>query len=91
MKLKYKKRIAPRLANGDARESIGHGLPPEIKDGLRAIAFKENESVSWILEKIIITFFGFKTPEYVEKKNEQSIQKSDKPIKKRAKKARLSD
>jgi hypothetical protein len=87
MKLKYKKRIAPRLASGDSRDSIGHGLPPEIKEGLRAIAFKENESLSWILEKIIIAYFGFKKPEYVEIKNEKHIQKPDKSTKKRAKKA----
>lgn len=60
--------IAPRLANGDSRESIGHGLPPEIKEGLKAIARSENKSVSWVLEQIIIKYFGFRQPKYIERK-----------------------
>lgn len=64
------KTIAPRLKSGDKRESIGHGLPPEIKQGLKAIARHENESVSWVLEKIIIEYFGFKTPKYIKRKND---------------------
>lgn len=60
--------IAPRLASGDKRESIGHGLPPEIKQGIRYIARKENKSVSWVLEQIIIDYFGFKQPKYIERK-----------------------
>lgn len=62
------RRIAPRLFSGDKRESIGHGLPPEIKAGLKKIAYSENESVSWVLEKIIIEYFGFKTPKYIKRK-----------------------
>jgi hypothetical protein len=81
MKRRLKKRIAPRLASGIPRDSIGHGLPPEIKEGLKAIAFKENESVSWILEKIIIKFFGFDILEYVETNNAKSIFKLDKRVK----------
>lgn len=61
--------IAPRLLSGDSRESIGHGLPPEIKQGLRAIAKSENKSVSWVLEEIIIDYFGFKRPKYIERKS----------------------
>ena len=70
--------IAPRLAGGIHRESIGHGLPPEIKEGLKMIARMENQSVSWVLEKIIIKYFGFETPEYVRRKNldEKDIVKS---------------
>lgn len=60
--------IAPRLKNGDKRESIGHGLPPEIKQGIRRIAQHENKSVSWVLEQIIIEYFGFRTPKYIERK-----------------------
>lgn len=60
--------IAPRLASGDSRETIGHGLPPWIKEGVRDIALKENKSVSWVLETIIIEYFGFEKPEYVERK-----------------------
>lgn len=58
------KRIAPRLANGDIREAIGHGLPPSIKAGLRAIAKKENKSVSWVLEEVIIDYFSLRAPKY---------------------------
>jgi hypothetical protein len=60
--------IAPRLKSGDSRDAIGHGLPPEIKDGLRAIAKSENKSLSWVLETIIIEYFGFKKPKYIERK-----------------------
>jgi hypothetical protein len=60
--------IAPRLANGDSRESIGHGLPPEIKAGLRKIAASENKSLSWVLEVIIIDYFGMRRPKYIERK-----------------------
>jgi hypothetical protein len=60
--------IAPRLFSGERRESIGHGLPPAIKLGIRQIARSENKSVSWVLEEIIIRYFGFKTPKYIERK-----------------------
>lgn len=56
--------IAPRLFNGDPREQIGHGLPPAVKEGLRRIAEKENKSVSWVLEEVIIDYFGFRRPRY---------------------------
>lgn len=64
--------IAPRLANGDKRETLGHGLPPHIKDGLRNIARSENKSLSWVLEQIIIEYFGFKQPEYIARKNDKA-------------------
>lgn len=60
--------IAPRLANGDKREGIGHGLPPEIKAGVRRIAASENKSVSWVLEEIIIDYFGLRRPKYLQRK-----------------------
>lgn len=60
--------IAPRLASGDSRVGIGHGLPPHIKQGLRAIAARENRSVSWVLEELIIDFFHLRKPKYVERK-----------------------
>ena len=56
--------IAPRLFNGDVRESIGHGLPPRIKAGLKLIAQRENQSVSWVLEKVIIEYFKLPQPKY---------------------------
>jgi hypothetical protein len=62
------KEIAPRLFSGEIRESIGHGLPPAIKDGLRRIAVSENKSVSWVLEQIIIEYFGFRIPRYIKRK-----------------------
>lgn len=55
----YKKRIAPRLANGDKRASIGHGLPPHIKRGLALRAYRERQSVSWLLEQLIVDSFNF--------------------------------
>ena len=57
--------IAPRLASGDSRLPIAHGLPEEIKDGLRRIAAREHQSVSWVLEQVIIEFFHLRTPKYV--------------------------
>lgn len=59
------RRIAPRLRSGQSRETIGHGLPPQIKDALKMIAASRNESVSWMLEKALIEYFGKKPPAYV--------------------------
>lgn len=56
--------IAPRLANGETRIAFGHGLPPEIKEGIRRIAAKQNKSMSWVMEEIIIEFFHFRPPQY---------------------------
>jgi len=60
--------IAPRLANGDKRVGFGHGLPPHVKDGLRAIAAQENKSMSWVMEVVIIDYFGLKRPKYLQRK-----------------------
>ena len=60
--------IAPRLANGESRVSFGHGLPDSVKEGLRTIAKQENKSMSWVMEKVIIDYFGLKQPKYVERK-----------------------
>ncbi len=65
------KQIAPRLLSGERREPNSHGLPPEIKAGLKLIASRHNESVSWVLEKIVIQWFHFKTPKYKERKREK--------------------
>lgn len=59
------KRIAPRLASGDSRVPFGHGLPDEIKEGLRSIAKREGKSMSWVMEEVIIDYFGLKRPKYV--------------------------
>ena len=59
--------IAPRLADGQKRENFGHGLPPQIKDGLREIARHENKSMSWVMEEVIIRYFHLKQPKYKEK------------------------
>lgn len=58
------RQIAPRLASGESRVPFGHGLPEPIKEGLRAIAARENKSMSWVMETLIIDSFGFKKPEY---------------------------
>jgi hypothetical protein len=47
---------------------IGHGLPPHIKEGIRAIAYHENQSVSWVLEQVIIRYFGLEKPEYIKRR-----------------------
>lgn len=60
--------IAPRLANGESRLPFGHGLPEGIKDGIRAIAERENRSMSWVMERVIIDYFRLERPEYRERK-----------------------
>jgi hypothetical protein len=60
----YKKQIAPRLINKEKRENYAGGLPPEVREGLFAIARKEKKSVSWVLEQVIIDYFGLKKPKY---------------------------
>jgi len=57
--------IAPRLASGLSREANGHALPQHIKQGLRMIAARENQSMSWVIEQIIYAFFGFAPPAFV--------------------------
>jgi hypothetical protein len=61
---KNKRTISPRLADGASRVNIYHRLPDEIKEGLRAIAHEEKESVGWVLEQVIIRYFKFDKPEY---------------------------
>lgn len=63
--------IAPRLSSGESRESVGHGLPPNIKQAIRMIAARENKSLSWVLEKVIIQAFHLRQPEYVERKEHE--------------------
>jgi predicted transcriptional regulator len=60
----YRKQIAPRLLDKESRDSYTGGLPPEVKEGLYAIARKECKSVSWVLEQLIIDYFGLKKPKY---------------------------
>lgn len=59
--------IAPRLANGNSRVSFGHGLPEDIKEGLRSIAAHEGKSMSWVMEEVIIDYFGMKRPKYLKR------------------------
>jgi len=58
------KHIAPRLASGDSRVGFGHGLPEAIKEGLRRIAERENKSMSWVMEEVIIDYFNLRRPRY---------------------------
>jgi len=67
MRARKPRRIAPRLLNGEKREAFGHGLPPKIKAGLRAIAARENQSMSWVMEQVIVRYFDLPEPEYVER------------------------
>lgn len=59
------KHIAPRLASGDKRVSNAGALPEHIKRGLRLIAARENQSVSWVIEQLIYSYFGFVPPRFV--------------------------
>lgn len=68
---KVKRTIAPRLASGKPRVSFGHGLPEEIKEGLRSIAKAERESMSWVMEQVIIRYFKLPKPKYLKKKSAQ--------------------
>lgn len=63
------RKIAPRLASGERRVSNSHGLPPHIKEGLKAIARHENKSLSWVLEEVIYRHFGLKRPKFVTKED----------------------
>jgi hypothetical protein len=74
----YKKRIAPRLASGDKRATIGHGLPPHIKRGLAMLAYRQRQSVSWLLEQMIIDTFRFDVPTYVIPKTDLNLVKKQK-------------
>jgi hypothetical protein len=59
------RQIAPRLADGTARD-LSHGrLAPAIKAGLRAIARSENKSMSWVIEEVLIDYFGLRQPKYI--------------------------
>lgn len=62
------RRIAPRLWGGIKRENYGGRLPPHVKDGLRLIAQKENKSMSWVMEEVIIRYFKMRTPRYIQLK-----------------------
>jgi hypothetical protein len=60
--------IAPRLRNGRRRVSLSEALPEEIKEGIRRIARQEGRSMSWVMEEVIIRYFKFPRPDYVERK-----------------------
>jgi hypothetical protein len=68
---KYHKEIAPRLVNGNSRLNVSLNLPPDIKEALRYVAFKDRKSVSWLLEFVIIQYFEFDEPEYKERKKKK--------------------
>lgn len=61
---RIKRTISPRLKSGDVRDMIIHRLPPEIKEGIQDIARSERKSVGWVLEEVIIDYFGFRKPKY---------------------------
>jgi hypothetical protein len=63
--------IAPRLMDGDRRLHYSGGLPPEVREGLWRIAIRENQSVSWVLEQVIIDYFDLRRPKY--KKREKQV------------------
>lgn len=63
------KEIAPRLFNKDSRTRNFHRLPEPVKDALMAIATQEGKSMSWVLEEVIIDYFGLRRPKYKKRKN----------------------
>lgn len=65
------KQIAPRLWGGLKRENYGGRLPPHVKDGLRLIARKENKSMSWVMEEVIIRYFKMRSPRYIPTKGKK--------------------
>jgi len=68
--------IAPRFASGQARVGFGHGLPYEIKEGIRKIAWRHNKSMSWVMEEMIIKYFHLHRPEYLKPKAKLEAPKS---------------
>lgn len=69
------KQIAPRLFSGEKRIANGTSLPPHIKRGLQLIARDENQSVSWVMEQVVIKYFKLKEPKYVERKTNAQLKK----------------
>lgn len=63
-----RRRIAPRLLSGKSRIHWGGGLPEEVKVEIKRMAAKRRESVSWMMEQIILDYFGIRVPEYVQRK-----------------------
>ena len=61
---KRTKSIAPRLANGERRIPNSSGLPPAVKRALKVIAYSERQSVSWVMEQMVIEYFGIICPTY---------------------------
>jgi hypothetical protein len=57
-------KIAPRLYDGDSRVKLYGRLPEHIKEGIRNIARKENKSISWVIEEVVIDYFGLRRPRY---------------------------
>lgn len=48
------RRIAPRLSSGESRIPSGNALPPILKFALRVIAEQEGQSMSWVVEQILL-------------------------------------
>lgn len=72
-----KRHIAPRLASGRSRVANTGALPEHIKHGLRLIAAREQQSVSWVMEQIIYDYFGFAPPSFVGTREAASINPKD--------------
>jgi hypothetical protein len=60
MKIKY----APRLKSNDIRLRNSYQFPDEIHIALKEIAKIEKKSVSWVLEEVVIDYFGLNRPKY---------------------------
>jgi hypothetical protein len=57
--------IAPKLYGGVIRIKLYGRLAPAIKQGLRDIAKAERKSMSWVVEEVLIEYFGLRRPRYL--------------------------
>lgn len=64
---KEKRHNAPPLEHGERVKLYGR-LPDYAKEGLRDIAAEENRSMAWVVEEVIIRYFGLKRPRYKARK-----------------------
>jgi len=58
---------APRLRDG-RREPHGKGWVPALWNGLKAIAEREEKSISWVQEEVMMDYFGLRHSAYYKAK-----------------------
>jgi hypothetical protein len=55
--MKHRPRSQPRLA-GSPREPRATCVPPHVTKALRAIALREDKSLSWVTAQIVYDYLG---------------------------------